>query len=79
MFLVSLFMIVCFVSTMISAGAASGEPRTYRTVKVQKGDTLWSIASTYCSGDVRENVFRIRQINHISNGIIYEGQILLLP
>jgi LysM domain. len=78
-FLVSVITAVCLLPVIISAGAASDGPRTYRSVKVRKGDTLWSIASAYCEGDIRENVFEIRQINNLDDGIIYEGQTLLLP
>lgn len=79
MFLASVFMVLYLFSMIISAGAVSDEPCEYRTVKVQKGDTLWEIASAYCKGDIRENIFKIQQLNQIPQGIIHEGQVLRLP
>ena len=79
LFLASAFIFLSLISMIISAAAVSYEPQEYRTVKVQKGDTLWEIASRYCTGDIRESIFKIRQINQIPHGIIHEGQVLLLP
>jgi|GEM_PF-332251 uncharacterized membrane protein len=78
-FLAFIFMVLFLVSMIISAGAVSEEAQSYKTIRVQKGDTLWKIASLHCTGDIRENIYKIRQINQIPQGIIYEGQVLLLP
>lgn len=76
----ALFFIALYLAGMIvSAGAVSDKPQPMKTVKVKKGDTLWEIAELHCSGDIRENVFKIRQLNNLQSGIIYEGQTLLLP
>lgn len=79
MLLTLLFMLIYLAGTIVSASAVSDEPQATKAVKVQKGDTLWEIASLHCTGDIRENVFKIRQMNGISHGIIHEGQVLLLP
>lgn len=78
-FLALVVMVLCFAGMIISAGAVSNKSQVSRTIKVQKGDTLWEIASRYCTGDIRENIYKIRQINRLPSGIIYEGQTLLLP
>ena len=49
------------------------------TVYVSKGDTMWSIASTYCSGDVRENIYKIKKLNNMKTGDLSEGQSILIP
>ena len=49
--------------------------------EVKKGDTLWSIAKniTPKGKDVREIIFRIEQINCLSDKYIYEGEVIYLP
>lgn len=48
--------------------------------EVIEGDTLWSIASTYGPehADVRETYWQIMQDNHIQDGALQPGQILLI-
>ena len=79
LFLASVLMVLYLVTMITSAGAVSNDPCEYKAVKVRKGDTLWDIASSYCTGDIRENVFKISKLNQIQHGIIHEGQVLLLP
>ena len=51
-----------------------------KTVVVKSGDTLWSIAQTYCTeGDIRLYIHRIRELNHLPNSDIYQGATLILP
>jgi LysM repeat protein len=52
-------------------------PKTYYSVKPY--DTLWSIAATHYSGDVRDAIWRIQQANHLSGATIQPGERLLLP
>jgi len=64
-----------------SAGAYAAEETVYKTVMVYQGDTIWGIASEYTesSKDVRAQVRAICEINDVSPGKIYPGQILLVP
>lgn len=61
--------------------AAGGEAITYKTVTVNSGDTLWSIASTYCSDDqdVREYIYNIEKLNDVQNVDIQPGQKIIVP
>ena len=79
MILVLCFMILYFAFMIVNAGAASREEPSYDTVMVQNGDTLWEIASSYCTGDIRHYIFEIKQINHMEQDTIREGQVILLP
>ena len=59
-----------------------GWQRYYSAVSVQRGDTLWSIASEHCGGperSVRSIVKEIRTINDLSSDTIQYGQYLLVP
>jgi len=51
-----------------------------QSVVVQPGDTLWSIAAEVAgSGDVRDVVDRIQELNGIQGAVLIPGQVLELP
>lgn len=55
---------------------------TYVDIKVNDGDTLWSIAAQHVSNkeDVRDLIYHIRNINGLNqNAQIYVGQTLKIP
>lgn len=60
-----------------TSGRAASPPQA---VRVQPGDTLWSIADRYAgSHDPVGEIEQIRHLNHLSGSTIYPGQILLVP
>jgi nucleoid-associated protein YgaU len=62
------------------AGSDETRPAAQRTVVVQPGDTLWSIAREVAPDeDVRITVYEIRKLNGLSDAMIASGQVLLLP
>ncbi len=68
-------------SAIASAAFPEKEPRTIE-VTVQEHETLWNIASRQYSDqvDIREYIYKIEQINHITNaGGIQPGQVLKIP
>ncbi len=77
--------IIC-VSLFINNISFSHTEKTYKTIYVSNGDTLWSIAkeekdsnSYYTNKDVRDIVKNIKGINKISNSNLSIGQKLLIP
>lgn len=46
---------------------------------VEKGDTIWTIADEFWSGDTRDAVSLIQQYNHLTSERIYPGQLLQVP
>ena len=77
--------IIC-VSLFINNISFSHTEKTYKTIYVSNGDTLWSIAkeekdsnSYYTNKDVRDIVNNIKGINKISNSNLSIGQKLLIP
>lgn len=58
------------------------EPATieYETVRVESGDTLWSICSEYCPDgmDIREYIYKVEKHGKIS-AVIYPGQLIEVP
>ena len=80
-FIVSMTIIVCiisFVMSMLTNVVFSASPVEYDTIIVAEGDTLWSIASSL-EGNVRENIYNIKEINNLHSSMIYVGQELLVP
>jgi len=55
---------------------AHGHKVTYR---VKAYDTLWSIAATHYSGDVRDAVWEIQSANHLAGSSIQPGELIVLP
>ena len=50
----------------------------YKSITIERGDSLWSIAEEYCTGDTREYVDELKQLNSLTSDTIYEGQHLLV-
>lgn len=80
-FIVSMTIIVCiisFVMSMLTNVVFSASPIEYETIIVAEGDTLWSIANSL-EGNVRENIYNIKEVNNLESSMIYVGQELLVP
>ena len=52
---------------------------TAQVYVVQRGDTLWAIASERYAGDPREGIWKLQQRNHLVGTTISPGQRLVLP
>lgn len=51
-----------------------------KSITVEKGDTLWSIANKYSqNGDVRKFIYEVKKINNLNSSEIYQGCELLIP
>jgi LysM repeat protein len=56
------------------------EPVGQRSIVVQPGQTLWSIAKEVAPDrDIREVIYEIRQINGLDSAMVRSGQSLVLP
>lgn len=80
----SLFIMTAAVvfSLLVISSTARGEDVVGhpKTVIVEKGDTLWDISREYGKGtDVRRYIRKIKEENNLKDGIIYEGDVLVLP
>lgn len=68
----------------VSARAEESVPsyKYYTSIVVEKGDTLWKIASRYMSpeyGDIDEYIYEIKMLNHLESDGIYAGEYLTIP
>lgn len=72
--------IIVLLSSVISAGASTTPETQTALLVVSSGDTLWDIATEYCTkGDIRNYIADVMRINQLEDGTIYSGQSLLLP
>jgi LysM repeat protein len=87
---VSLIALLASVTVVLAAAVALGpsviatdgvgEPVPVRTVTVQPGQSLWDIAAASgTSPDVRNAMYDIRQLNHLSTAELQVGQTLYVP
>ena len=60
------------------APVASATP-SYSVVVVAPGETLWSVAAAYASGDVQGFINEIREINNLKGYDLQAGQKLRVP
>ncbi len=77
-FLLTLLLAFLFTFTV---NAFNKPQEQFAEVIVHKDDTLWTLAEgvTPDSGDVRDTVYQIRQINHLTSPVLQPGQRILIP
>lgn len=54
----------------------------YTSITIEKGDTLWSIASEYMTSEyhgIEEYIMEVRSLNHLYGDGIYAGEHLTIP
>ena len=64
------------------ADAHNDREKLYTSVRVEEGDTLWSLANEYSSVEYKDNnsyIKEVKKLNHISDEVIHEGSYLVLP
>ena len=63
-------------STRLYAASA----QRYATIRVNPGDTLWSIAAAHSGdNDVQDTIDRISSVNHLHGATLQPGQKLRIP
>lgn len=83
--IVFIVVLTIFSSTMILADTKSDSAENYKyfkSIEIEEGDTLWSIASEYISYDyyssVNDYIYEIKKMNGISGNTIQSGQYLIV-
>lgn len=81
-FYIFVMMISITLSSLSLVATANGADTNdnFNTIVVESGDTLWDIAKEYSNEkDLRQYIRDVEEINELSDGLIYEGDILKLP
>ena len=77
-----ILVLIFLFKTVISYQLAKTEYQTYNYT-VNANDTLWNIESHICSKNrdiyIRKVITDIKEINNMSESVIYEGQTIMLP
>lgn len=75
-----LSLLLLFISFLYKDTAQANIANTYSYVVVEKGDTLWSIATEkYPKTDLRKYIYEIKKINNFTSAKIVPGQVIKLP
>lgn len=79
-------LVILIVLGMITTTTYSKTEIGYKEDYILKGDTLWSIAEQevnqneyYKNKDIREVMYEIKQLNHITNDNLEIGQKIIIP
>lgn len=81
-------LVVLSLTVVMAAGFASqsgagqveaGTAPSYEIVVVAPGETLWSVAAAYATGDVQALVNEIREVNNLKGYDLQAGQRLRVP
>lgn len=73
---------ISMISTHVSANKVSERKKTVVSIKIEEGDTLWSIASTYITDeyhDIQSYIKEIRKSNGLTSDTIHEGRYIIVP
>ena len=79
---VTLLILIVLVTLVTTSNIShSQEEINYNEYRVGKGDTLWKISDYYSYGsmDIREFIYKIRELNDMKTSAIYEGDIIKIP
>ncbi len=63
-------------ASLVRPSEGAGPDRAY---VIRTGDTLWSIAEAYYSGDPRAGVLTLQRRNRLEGAIIRPGERIVLP
>lgn len=72
----------CIISTKVTAENTTFREKLVTSVKIEKGDSLWSIASEYITDeytDMNTYINEIKKSNGLISDIIHEDCYLIIP
>ncbi len=78
----SIILSLGIITTKVTAERALEREKTVTTVKIEKGDSLWSIASQYITDEYKDmNVYieEIKFSNGLTSDTIHEGRYIIVP
>lgn len=73
---------VIMISTHVTAKKVTEREKTVVSVKIEEGDTLWSIALDYITdeyNDIHSYIKEIKKSNGLTSDTIHEGRYIIVP
>ncbi|WOO37001.1 LysM peptidoglycan-binding domain-containing protein [Anaerocolumna sp. AGMB13020] len=73
---------ILLISTNVNAEKLQTSTKHIISIQIEKGDTLWSIASQYITddySDMNEYIKEIKKTNGLTTDTIHEGKYLVIP
>jgi LysM repeat protein len=80
--LISIILSLSFITTRVTAERSVTREKTVTSVKIEKGDSLWSIANLYISDEYKDMNTYIKEImdsNGLTSDVIHEGSYIIVP
>lgn len=77
-----IFLSTLFLCKTVAAKKTETRMKTIASVQIEKGDSLWSIASNYITDEyssVEEYIEEIKRTNHLTTDTIHTGGYLIIP
>lgn len=72
----------CLKGNQVNASSVKEETICYKTIQVEDGDTLWTLADQYMgehSFDRQQYINEVKEMNHLSDDTIESGAYLMIP
>lgn len=73
---------VIFITKTVTAERITNRTKIVTSVQIKKGDTLWSIASSYMSDeyrDINDYIEEIKASNGLATDTIHTGNYIIVP
>ncbi len=70
------------ISTQVIAEKSPSKEKLVTSVKIEQGDSLWSIAETYMTeeySDIYTYIDEIKRSNGLTSDVIHEGAYIIVP
>lgn len=82
--MVALFLLVLFVlpERTAAAGDSAGVTYSISSIKIEEGDSLWSLATEYYTEEfssIPNYMEEIKRMNGLSSDMLYAGNYILIP
>lgn len=72
----------CLKANQANASTAREENVCYKTIQVEEGDSLWTLADEYMgnsSFDRQQYIDEVKEMNHLTDDTIESGAYLMIP
>ena len=72
----------CLKANQVKASTVHKEKIYYKTIQVNEGDTLWTLADQYMgstSFDRQHYINEVKEMNHLTDDAIQSGAYLMIP